>query len=117
MSALLFVCPNSGREISTGIEIDSDSFYRGLPHVLAEIACPDCGLIHNLFEVHPRLTDEPAEHASQRTVALLDERHRSSESVETISRLSVRQVGPAEPHPPSYPRLQEWLQGRDRRPQ
>jgi hypothetical protein len=59
MSGLLFVCPNSGQEISTGVEIDSGSFYQGLPRVLADIKCPDCGLIHNLFEVQSRLTDEP----------------------------------------------------------
>jgi len=28
MSALFFVCPESGREVSTGIEIDNDSFQR-----------------------------------------------------------------------------------------
>ena len=59
MSALLFVCPTSGREISTGVDIDLGSFYQGLPRVLADIKCPDCGLTHNLFEVQSRLTDEP----------------------------------------------------------
>jgi hypothetical protein len=58
MSALLFVCPMSGREISTGIEIDPVSFYQGLPPVLADIKCPDCGLVHNLFNVGARLADE-----------------------------------------------------------
>ena len=47
MSALLFISPMSGREISTGIEIDPVSFHQGLPPVLADIKCPDCGLIHN----------------------------------------------------------------------
>ena len=54
MSALFFVCPESGREVSTGIEIDNDSFQRGLPTVLAEIRCPECGSTHNLFDVSLR---------------------------------------------------------------
>jgi hypothetical protein len=47
MSALLFVCPMSGGEISTGIEIDPVSFHQGLPP-----------LVHNLFNVGARLADE-----------------------------------------------------------
>ena len=57
MGALIFVCPTSGHEVSTGLEIDPDS-YRALPKVLAEIKCPACGLIHNLYQVDARLADE-----------------------------------------------------------
>ena len=53
MGALIFVCPKSGHEVSTGLEIDPDS-YRALPKVLAEIKCPACGLIHNLYQVDAR---------------------------------------------------------------
>ena len=60
MGALIFVCPTSGHEVSTGLEIDSDS-YRALPKVLAEIKCPACGLIHNLYEVDARLADESSD--------------------------------------------------------
>ena len=42
MGALFFVCPTSGQEVSTGVEIDAES-YRDLPKVLAEISCPVCG--------------------------------------------------------------------------
>ena len=42
MGALVFVCPTSGHEVSTGFEIDPDS-YQALPKVLAEIKCPACG--------------------------------------------------------------------------
>ena len=48
MGTLVFVCPNSGREVFTGLEIDSASF-QGLP---------DCGGTHNLFEVQSRLVDD-----------------------------------------------------------
>jgi hypothetical protein len=54
---LVFVCPNSGREVFTGLEIDSASF-QGLSKVLAEINCSDCGGTHNLFEVQSRLVDD-----------------------------------------------------------
>lgn len=51
MGALVFVCPISGREVSTGLEIDPES-YRALPKVLAEIKCSDCGLTHT--PPHPK---------------------------------------------------------------
>jgi hypothetical protein len=60
MSILFFVCPNTGREISSKVDIDRDSF-RTMPPVLSDIKCPDCGTIHNLFNVPTRLSDEPDE--------------------------------------------------------
>ena len=57
MGTLVFVCPTSGREVFTGLEIDPASF-QGLSKVLAEIKCPDCGGTHNLFEVKSRLVDD-----------------------------------------------------------
>jgi hypothetical protein len=57
MGTLVFVCPTSGREVFTGLEIDPASF-QGLPKVLAEIKCADCGGTHNLFEVESRLVDD-----------------------------------------------------------
>ena len=56
MGTLVFVCPTSGREVFTGLEIDPVSL-QGLPKVLAEITCPDCAETHNLFEVKSRLVD------------------------------------------------------------
>ena len=57
MGTLVFVCPNSGREVFTGLEIDPASF-QGLSKVLAEIKCPDCDATHNLYEVDSRLVDD-----------------------------------------------------------
>ena len=57
MGTLVFVCPTSGREVFTGLEIDPASF-QGISKVLAEIKCPDCGGAHNLFEVESRLVDD-----------------------------------------------------------
>ena len=56
MGALVFVCPTSGREVSTGVEIDAES-YGDLPKVLAENSCPACGRTHNLYQVEARLVD------------------------------------------------------------
>jgi hypothetical protein len=65
MSVLFIVCPVSGREVSSNIDIDPDDF-RTLPPVLSDIKCPDCGQIHNLFNVPVRLSDEigPAQDAA-----------------------------------------------------
>jgi hypothetical protein len=60
MSTLYFVCPITGRDISSKVDIDRDSF-RTMSPVLSDIRCPDCGSIHNLFDVPTRLSDEPDE--------------------------------------------------------
>ena len=57
MGTLVFVCPTSGREVVTGLEIDVMSF-QGLPKVLADIKCSECGDIHNLLEVDARLVND-----------------------------------------------------------
>ena len=60
MGALFFVCPTTGREVSTGIEIDPTS-YRGLPTEFTEITCPVCNETHNLSNVRPHVSDVDAE--------------------------------------------------------
>jgi hypothetical protein len=60
MSVVFFVCPQSEREVSSNIDMHPDDF-RGLPPVLSDIRCTDCGQIHNLFDVPVRLSDELAE--------------------------------------------------------
>jgi hypothetical protein len=62
MSVLLFVCPVSDREVSSNIEVDSDSF-RTVK--LSEIKCPDCNQIHNLFNLSLRLSDEASSSAEE----------------------------------------------------
>ena len=41
MGILSFVCPSTGREVSTGIDIDAGSF-TSLPTRLTQITCPYC---------------------------------------------------------------------------
>ena len=55
MGSLIFICPTSSQEVSTGLEMDLASF-KALP-LIAEIKCPACGLTHNLFQVGARLTN------------------------------------------------------------
>jgi hypothetical protein len=38
-------CPATGRELSTGIEMDAATFEQ-LPEIRARIRCPACGLDH-----------------------------------------------------------------------
>jgi hypothetical protein len=45
MSILLIKCPHTGRPISTGLELDPDTF-AALPDVLSYMMCPECGLTH-----------------------------------------------------------------------
>ena len=46
MATICTSCPNTGREISTGIEIDTDSF-AAMPDVITRVHCPHCGERHN----------------------------------------------------------------------
>ena len=41
MGTLVFVCPTTGQEVSTGIEVDRTSF-KGLPRTRTAIFCPRC---------------------------------------------------------------------------
>jgi hypothetical protein len=45
MSLILIKCPETGRAVSTGIEIDRESF-RNLPNIGAKTRCPACAEIH-----------------------------------------------------------------------
>ena len=60
MAALFFVCPTTGREVSTGIDIDPTS-YRGLPSEFTEISCPECNQTHNISRVNARLAGDTAD--------------------------------------------------------
>lgn len=62
MGVLLITCPNTGREFSTGIHADADTF-NSLPDVLVQSHCPHCGLQHNWWKREARLMDsiEPAQ--------------------------------------------------------
>jgi hypothetical protein len=50
MGTLIFVCPASGHEVSTGVEVDRDTF-RKLSTTGAEISCPHCQNNHALSTI------------------------------------------------------------------
>ena len=56
MGALVFVCPATGLEVFTGLEMDHDSF-AALPSVLPDIRCPHCPKPHQLSEVSAWLAE------------------------------------------------------------
>ena len=45
LSVLMVRCPKSGRELSTGIEMDTATFEQ-LPDIRSQIMCPICKLEH-----------------------------------------------------------------------
>jgi hypothetical protein len=45
MAVLLIKCPHTDRPISTGIEVDAETFAK-LPDILSYMKCPECGLEH-----------------------------------------------------------------------
>lgn len=55
MGTLQFVCPTSGREIDTRIEVDLVSFgsLRG-----EQLGCPECLEVHQLSQLKAWITDE-----------------------------------------------------------
>jgi predicted RNA-binding Zn-ribbon protein involved in translation (DUF1610 family) len=58
MSALVFTCPSTGRDIISGINTDLES----LSHVQqlpVSLFCPNCGKVHRLAAKDGRLTDNP----------------------------------------------------------
>lgn len=57
MGVLMIRCPNTGREVSTGIDIDHGSFAR-LPDKLAASKCPLCGIEHTWLKCDARFVEE-----------------------------------------------------------
>jgi hypothetical protein len=55
MGGVMISCPNTGKEISTGIETDPSSF-ESLPDVLTHSRCPMCGLEHAWWKGEAWLT-------------------------------------------------------------
>jgi hypothetical protein len=60
MGTLVFVCPTTGHEVSSGIEIERSSF-RSLPRTSTAISCPHCGTNHALSAIWAWLVGEAPE--------------------------------------------------------
>lgn len=57
MGSLVFACPNTEHEVSTGIEIDSSSF-GSLSNGFTELRCPHCRP-HQLLETRAWISEPP----------------------------------------------------------
>jgi hypothetical protein len=58
MGVLMVVCSTTGRELSTGIHIDIESF-RNLPPSKVSSHCPCCGTVHEWSPREARFVDRP----------------------------------------------------------
>ena len=58
MGTLVFVCPTTGHEVSTGVEVDRSS-YKRLPRTKTAVFCPRCRKNHILAAIWAWLVDEP----------------------------------------------------------
>lgn len=56
MGVLIIKCPNTGRDISTGIETDKDTFAT-MPNDVVETRCPHCRTKHSWRPRDARLID------------------------------------------------------------
>jgi hypothetical protein len=65
MATIYTSCPNTGREISTGIEADPQTFM-SLPDVITRVRCPHCAEQHNWSKYNAVLRDQAAERTPQR---------------------------------------------------
>ena len=66
MGMVMIKCPNTGRDISTGIETDASSFAH-VGDVLAHSRCPLCGLEHAWWKREAWLTEPAASATSSRS--------------------------------------------------
>jgi endogenous inhibitor of DNA gyrase (YacG/DUF329 family) len=57
MGVLLIKCPQTGKPVPTGIEVDPKSF-ANLPDVLSYLKCPECGLDHAWWTREAWLEDQ-----------------------------------------------------------
>jgi hypothetical protein len=56
MGVLMLLCTTTGREFSTGIHIDIESF-RSLPQSKLSSHCPCCGTVHDWSPREARFVD------------------------------------------------------------
>lgn len=56
MVALIFICPQTGRQIETGIETDEDTLAR-VQRISMRVQCEHCGRQHQFHVEDGRLSD------------------------------------------------------------
>lgn len=68
MSSVMIKCPNTGKAVSTAIEIDPGTFRR-LPKIASRMHCPACGQEHAWTTGSAWLAGEPRLVESAKTAA------------------------------------------------
>ena len=66
MGTLVFVCPTTGHEVSTGVEVDRSS-YKRLSRTKTAVFCPRCRKNHILAAIWVWLVDEVPERPDDST--------------------------------------------------
>lgn len=59
MALVMIKCPQTGGQVSTGIETDVATFER-LPDADAQLNCPQCGQVHVWRKADAALVDAPS---------------------------------------------------------
>ena len=88
LGMIVIKCPNTGREIPTGLEADRHAF-QGVPVFFSRTYCPICRTIHEWFAKDARVRDEEARAPGRRR---LDASRRAPD-------LPLPSGAQAEPHP------------------
>jgi hypothetical protein len=60
MDPLKFICPRTGNQVDTGVDLDDDSF--GNLDDDTELSCPHCAETHRIGEVQSWLGEFEPEH-------------------------------------------------------
>jgi predicted RNA-binding Zn-ribbon protein involved in translation (DUF1610 family) len=58
MAVVMIKCSQTGRDVSTGIETDAETFER-LPDLSTQLQCPQCGRMHVWRKAEAFLVDAP----------------------------------------------------------
>jgi hypothetical protein len=65
LGMIVIKCPNTGREIPTGLEVDRHAF-QGVPVFFSRTYCPICRTNHEWFAKDARVRDEEGRAPSRR---------------------------------------------------
>jgi hypothetical protein len=63
MGVVMIKCPTTGRAVSTGIEVDADTF-ANLPDVSSRLGCSACGTQHSWSKSEAWLAEHGADSAA-----------------------------------------------------
>lgn len=65
MKVIWIVCPTTGKDVSTGIETEEESFAM-LPGFTLSLTCPECGAVHLWADMGGHLVETPMSYQKPR---------------------------------------------------